>query len=208
MKKIIIVLIIIMSLLVGCSDAEKAKTNADAGTEPSKADEKAEKKEEKVEAAAKPTEKPAEIPLTDEEKEMLLEVFHINADEKKVLGMYGTADVDGVLITLDEIVMLKGTDGEDLILPVWTAENTNDEEVKIFSRIMSTVIGPENSMVNTVSRPESYPVESLSRIPLLAKGESSPFYYYVSKYVKGYYVITMNNSDYSGDTYYFVFMVE
>ena len=126
---------------------------------------------------------------------------------KRQCWMHGTANIDGVLITLDEVVMLKGTDGEDLILPIWTAQNTNEGILNIFSHIMSNVIGPGNSMVDTVSRPESYPVESLSRIPRLDKDESASFYYYVSKYVQGYYVATMSNKEFT-DIYYFVFKVE
>ena len=58
------------------------------------------------------------------------------------------------------------------------------------------------------SRPDSYPVESLSSIPNLNNGESARFYYTFKEYTPGLYVALIYQSDGTGDYYYFVFAME
>ncbi len=192
----------IVLFLIGCSLTGNSGANSDQNAN------SIENESTNAEAAEVSMPKLPEIPVTDAQKEILASVFHISDVDHLVRGLHGTADLGGLLITLDEIVRLKGSDGVDLILPIWSAENTNAEEISTFNHILSSVIGPDNSLVDTVSRPDSYPVESLSRIPWLNQGESASFYYYVSEYVPGQYLAIMRRADGTGDHYYFVFEME
>lgn len=203
MKKTIFFILLTVIFIVGCSAnstqqiPDKEMTNGQINEE-----------KQEFEPSIKPTDEQIETPEKKEMtiKEMLLDIYSIETDDTHIVTNDGTADLEGLLIRLEEVII---SEKKEMIIPVWNAENTNDEAINVFFDTFGGITyGPGRTSVTTISTPEKYPAQSIVDTPKLSKGEKASFYCYPSKYVSGYYVAEWYKTDKPEEIFYFVIEVE